>query len=51
MEFLIDRAGYLRFRWAPEYGAGWTDIAALLKEVDILNKEPARPPAPEAHIH
>jgi putative copper resistance protein D len=51
MEFLIDRAGYLRFRWAPEYGAGWSDVAALLKEVDILNKEPPRAPAPEGHIH
>jgi putative copper resistance protein D len=51
MEFLIDRAGYLRFRWTPEFGAGWSDVGALLKEVDILNKEPPRAPAPEGHIH
>jgi putative copper export protein/mono/diheme cytochrome c family protein len=51
MEFLIDRAGYLRFRWAPEYGAGWSDVGALLKQVDLLNKEPPRAPAPEGHVH
>jgi copper resistance protein D len=51
MEFLIDRSGYLRFRWSPEYGAGWSDLGALLKQVDLLNKEPPRPPAPEGHIH
>jgi copper resistance protein D len=51
MEFLIDRAGYLRFRWAPEYGAGWSDLAALMKEVEMLNKEPSRAPAPEGHVH
>lgn len=51
MEFLIDRAGYLRFRWAPEYGAGWSEVAALLKQVDMLNKEPPRAPAPEGHVH
>jgi putative copper resistance protein D len=51
MEFLIDRAGYLRFRWAPEYGAGWSDVGALLKEAENINKEPPRAPAPEGHVH
>jgi putative copper resistance protein D len=23
MEFLIDRQGYLRYRWSPAYGPGW----------------------------
>lgn len=51
MEFLIDRAGYLRYRWSPAYGAGWDRMAALAGRIDALNREPARPPAPEGHIH
>lgn len=51
MEFLIDRQGYLRFRWSPEYGAGWNQVADLLKRVDFLNHETPRPPAPEGHVH
>jgi copper resistance protein D len=51
MEFLIDRAGYLRYRWSPAYGPGWDRVAALEKRVDMLNHEPARPPAPEGHVH
>jgi putative copper resistance protein D len=51
MEFLIDRAGYLRYRWSPAYGAGWSHIAALVTRIDSLNREPPRPPAPEGHVH
>jgi len=51
MEFLIDRAGYLRARWIPNEEPGWRDIAILLSEIDQLNREPSRPPAPEGHVH
>ncbi len=51
MEFLIDRAGYLRARWIPDDEAGWREIASLLSEIDRLNREPPRPPAPEGHAH
>jgi putative copper export protein/mono/diheme cytochrome c family protein/peroxiredoxin len=51
MEFLIDRSGYLRYRWSPVYGSGWDRMAALVNRVDSLNREPPRPPAPEGHVH
>jgi putative copper resistance protein D len=52
LEFLIDRQGYLRFRWNPEDGGGWGQVAALIERVEALNKEPPRPPAPEGgHVH
>ncbi len=51
MEFLIDRQGYLRYRWSPAYGTGWDRMAALVERIDLLNREPARPPAPEGHVH
>src|SRR4029077_20706896 len=44
MEFLIDRSGYLRYRWSPAFGPGWDHLAELVKRVDALNREPARPP-------
>ncbi|HEV2335176.1 MAG TPA: copper homeostasis membrane protein CopD, partial [Stellaceae bacterium] len=51
MEFLIDRSGYLRYRWSPVYGAGWDRMAALVDRVEAINREPPRPPAPEDHVH
>ena len=51
MEFLIDRQGYLRYRWSPVYGTGWDRMAELVKRIDLLNREPPRPPAPEGHVH
>jgi copper resistance protein D len=51
MEFLIDRAGYLRARWLPSEEKGWSDLAALRREIETLNKEPPREPAPEGHVH
>ena len=51
MEFLIDRAGYLRARWiAGEPGASWADIPALMAEVQALNRETPAPP-PAEHVH
>ncbi|HYB10908.1 MAG TPA: copper homeostasis membrane protein CopD [Alphaproteobacteria bacterium] len=51
MEFLIDRAGYLRARWLPSEEKGWSDVAILRREIETLNKEPPREPAPEGHVH
>jgi copper resistance protein D len=51
MEFLIDRQGYLRYRWSPAFGTRWSRMTELLKRIDSLNQEPAPPPAPEGHMH
>jgi putative copper resistance protein D len=56
VEFLIDRAGYLRARWppsgSPDAPAGWNDVAMLLSEVERLAREPASvAPDPGEHIH
>lgn len=51
MEFIVDKSGYLRFRWSPGYGPGWSQLASLEKRIDILNHEPPRPPAPEGGGH
>jgi len=52
MEFLVDRYGYLRARWIPEGdGAGWTDIGALMRQIDQLNREKEILPPPSDHVH
>jgi len=51
MEFLIDRQGYIRARWIPGNGSGWEKIPRLLKEIERLDKEAPRAPAPEEHVH
>jgi putative copper export protein/mono/diheme cytochrome c family protein len=51
MEFLIDRQGYLRYRWSPAYGTRWSRMTELVKRIASLNNEPAPPPAPEGHAH
>ena len=49
-EFLIDRSGYLRARWAVE-GPPTGDVNALLAQIQELNEEPAGGPAPDEHVH
>ncbi|MGH7148393.1 MAG: c-type cytochrome, partial [Nitrospiraceae bacterium] len=52
MEFLIDRYGYLRARWIPAVdGAGWTDIGALVQQIEQLNREKEIRPPPDDHVH
>jgi putative copper resistance protein D len=51
LEFLIDRQGYIRARWIPGEGPGWAEIPRLLQEVERLNKEAPRAPAPDEHVH
>jgi putative copper resistance protein D len=51
VEFLIDKQGYIRARWLPAENAAWRDNAALLRQVDSLNAEKPRAPAPEDLVH
>ncbi|HKO10126.1 MAG TPA: CopD family protein, partial [Alphaproteobacteria bacterium] len=51
MEFLIDRAGYLRGRWIPGQETGWGSLAALAREIAALDREPKRPPPTAEHTH
>lgn len=51
-ELLIDRFGYVRARWIPEDdGAGWSDPAALFRELQRLNAEPPLRAPPDDHVH
>jgi copper resistance protein D len=51
VEFLIDRAGYLRARWIPgNPGASWAEMRALVAELQALNRETPLPP-PAEHVH
>jgi putative copper export protein/mono/diheme cytochrome c family protein len=51
IEFLIDRAGYLRARWIPgEPGASWAEVSSLVAELQALNREAPAPP-PAEHVH
>lgn len=51
MEFLIDRQGYVRARWIPGEPPGWGEIPRLVKEINLLDKEAPRAPAPDDHVH
>jgi len=48
-EFLVDRQGYLRSRWA-EAGDPRRSVNLLLAEIQQLNEEPQAAPADE-HVH
>lgn len=51
MEFLVDRQGYIRARWIPPEQPGWEDLTRLLAEIERLDKEEPRGPAPDEHVH
>ncbi len=52
MEFLIDRYGYLRARWIPQWDkADWTDTALLMQQIDQLNREKVLKPPPGEFVH
>ena len=51
VEFLIDQQGYIRARWLPAENAAWRKIATLLQQIDLLNREKPRAPAPDDHVH
>ena len=51
LELLVDRQGYLRARWMPKDGGGWTDPATLVAEVQRLGREVTVAPLPSEHVH
>ena len=51
VEFLIDRQGYLRTRWIGVADATAERTKETLDRIDVLNREPARRPAPWGHAH
>jgi putative copper resistance protein D len=51
LEFLIDRQGYVRARWAPGDEPGWADPARLVAQVERLVREPAVTAIPDEHVH
>lgn len=51
VEFLIDKQGYVRARWLPAENTAWRKGTTLLQQMDLLNKEKPRAPAPDDHVH
>ena len=51
VEFLIDGLGYLRVRWIGIAPAGAGRTAEVLDRIDILKREPLRPPPAWGHGH
>lgn len=52
VEFLIDRYGYVRARWAAEAEAeGWEPLDRLYGHLRALNREPEIKPPPDDHVH
>jgi copper resistance protein D len=49
-EFLIDRQGYIRARWAAR-DATTRDVNLLLAEVQELNEEKVEAPPADEHVH
>jgi putative copper resistance protein D len=50
LEFLIDRQGYIRARWAAR-GATERDVKLLIAEVQELNEEKVEAPPADEHVH
>ena len=51
IEFLIDRAGYMRARWSPDENSGWTRISDLLDQVWRLERLGTVRAAVGGHVH
>jgi putative copper resistance protein D len=51
VEFLVDRQGYLRGRWIPEEGVGWSEPAQLMAAIAMLRQERLDGPPPDLHVH
>ena len=51
VEFLIDKQGYIRARWLPAENTAWRKIDHLMSQVELLQKEKPRAPAPDEHVH
>ena len=50
-EFLVDRDGYLRARWAPGDTPDWSRIPDLLEQVETLKREGPHDVAHAGHVH
>jgi putative copper resistance protein D len=50
-EFLVDRDGYLRARWAPGDGPDWSRMPELLAQVETLRLEGPHEAAHAGHVH
>jgi putative copper resistance protein D len=50
-EFLVDRDGYLRARWAPGDGPDWSRMPELLAQVETLKLEGPHEAAHSGHVH
>lgn len=51
VEFLVDRAGYIRARWRPGDTPDWTALPALAREVAAMTRTKLSPVAPTGHVH
>jgi putative copper resistance protein D len=51
VEFLIDKQGYIRARWLPDEGEAWRKIDVLMRQIELLQREKPRAPAPDEHVH
>jgi peroxiredoxin len=51
LELLVDRQGYLRGRWIPDEGAGWSEPAQLMAAIEVLRQEKLELPPPDLHVH
>jgi putative copper resistance protein D len=51
LEFLVDRSGFLRGRWIPDEGVGWSNSKQLLTAILVLQKEKLDAPPPDLHVH
>jgi putative copper export protein/mono/diheme cytochrome c family protein/peroxiredoxin len=51
LELLVDRQGYLRGRWIPDEGIGWSEPAQLMAAVEVLRQEKLDVPPPDLHVH
>lgn len=56
MEFLIDRFGYARARWRPGVPEAtsqldWSDERLLVRQIELLQREPRLRPPPDDHVH
>lgn len=50
-EFLVDRDGYLRARWAPGDGPDWSRTPELLEQIETLKREGPHEAARTLHVH
>jgi len=51
VEWLIDRAGYLRARWVGTPSTGVDRTPEIMGAARLLQREPTRPPAQQEHVH